>query len=425
MVGSLERDRRVRRLSAAGALAAAVITLVLVSPVLAGSRGPGDLDRSFGHGGLLVVNRAHDFANAVDIGRKGRIVVAGFDTIARRRPNGHPDRSFGKRGLVRLESGVYENPGSYVAVGSSAVAVGPKGAVFVAGRTCSGGCSDFAVSRLTPDGELDQSFGQGGTARIGFEKPDSAALSIAIATGGRLVVGGSTCTSRSCKFALARLDRNGELDPSFGNGGRVTGSFGGGCSFPLGGMALDSRERIVVGGSCQSRIASLARFKPNGEPDRSFGHGGRVTRHVRINGVNALAVDSHDRIDLAGENLNTFGVVRFGSGGKFDSSFGRHGIARADFRRVDFANPHSLKLDSRDRIVVGGYAHARGLGFARFKPDGQINHRFGHDGTRTVGRSEGFSSADSVAIDRRDRIVAAGRQKRNGNPHFGLARLLG
>jgi hypothetical protein len=30
-----------------------------------------------------------------------------------------------------------------------------------------------------------------------------------------------------------------------------------------------------------------------------------------------------------------------------------------------------------------------------------------------------------VAIDSRDRIVGAGRQKRNGHLHFGLARLVG
>jgi uncharacterized delta-60 repeat protein len=403
-----------------------VIALVLVSPVLAGSRGPGDLDRHFGHGGLSVMKRAQDFANAVDIGRKGRIVVAGFHMVGRLRPDGHPDRSFGKRGVVRLESGAYANDGSWVAPGSSSVAVGANGAVFVAGRSCSGGCSAFAVSRLTPEGELDQSFGQGGTARIRCEKPDSEALAITIAAGGRLVVGGSTCTSRSCNFALARLDRNGELDPSFGNGGRVEGSFGGACSFPLGGMALDSRDRVVVGGSCQTGLASLARFKPNGKPDPSFGRGGWVTRYVPIRRVNALAVDSHDRIDLAGANHKTFVVVRFGRGGRFDSSFGDHGLAIADFpQRIDFASPRSLALDSRDRIVVAGYAGGRGMSFARFKPNGHLNHRFGHDGTQSVGRSDGFSSANSVAIDRRDRIVGAGRQKTNGDHHFGLVRLLG
>src|SRR4051794_36132490 len=92
---------------------------------------PGALDRSFGDGGLVTVNSTDDGAHAVDIGRKGRIVAAGLHAVARRLPDGRPDRSFGKRGVVRLDSGPYAN-GS-VAFGSTSVAVGPKGSVFTAG----------------------------------------------------------------------------------------------------------------------------------------------------------------------------------------------------------------------------------------------------------------------------------------------------
>jgi uncharacterized delta-60 repeat protein len=407
MAGAVAGTRCIRRLLVGAVLAALMVALVLVSSVLADSRGPGDLDRAFGRGGLLAVNGTDDGANAVDIGRKGRIVAAGLHAVARRLPNGHPDRSFGEHGVVRLDSGPYSN-GS-VAFGSTSVAVGSKGVVFTAGRTCSDLC-DFAVSRLTPDGELDQSFGQAGTARIDFGRPVDEGLAVETMKGGRVVVGGRTCTEQACKFALARLDRDGELDRSFGDGGKVVGSFGGGgCSFPLGGMALDSRGRIV------------------GEPDRSFGHGGRVAKQVRIRGANALAVDSHDRIDVAGtiRNQTTFMVVRFGSGGRFDSSFGHHGLASADFPGAYYAAPTSVALDSRNRVVVGGYAGGQGFAFARFKPNGHVNHRFGHDGTQTVGRGDGFRGVNSVAIDRRDRIVGAGQQKGNRHRHFGLVRLLG
>lgn len=419
-----------RRRSAGGTFAAGVsaLVLVLVSPVLAGSGGPGRLDPSFGQGGLLAMNRTRDSAYAVDIGRKGRIVVAGLRTVARLQPNGHPDRSFGRRGIVRLESGAYAGHRSFVARGSSAVAVDAKGAVYVAGAACSDTSSfrcDFVVSRLTKTGELDQSFGQGGTTRIGFEEPVSRALSIAIAAGRRLVVAGTTCDGH-CEFALARLDRNGDLDSSFGEGGKVVGSLGG-CSFAPSGMALDSRDRTVLAGSCRGHVASLVRFTPNGRPDRSFGQGGRVTREVPIGSVNALAVDSRDRIDVAGRYLGSGGVVRFGRGGGFDSSFGYQGVARpAHISRRGSTDPTSVALDSRGRIVVAARAlRPRGLSFARFKPDGHVNRRFGHDGMQLVGGKAGFREANSVAIDRRDRIVGAGRVREHDHPHFVLARLVG
>src|SRR5215217_9745746 len=102
-------------------VATVALTLACAAPTAQAK--PGALDRSFGDGGLLSVKRTDEGANAVDIGRKGRIVAAGLHTIVRRLPNGDPDKSFGNRGVVRLDSGAYASPLSYVAFGSSSVAV--------------------------------------------------------------------------------------------------------------------------------------------------------------------------------------------------------------------------------------------------------------------------------------------------------------
>ena len=78
---------------------------------------------------------------------------------------------------------------------------------------------------------------------------------------------------------------------------------------------------------------------------------------------------------------------------------------------------------------MAGFAF--GLSFARFTPHGHLDHRFGHRGRVLTGRSigkgsgQGLYGATSVAIDRRDRIVASGFQKRNGEHHFAVVRLLG
>jgi uncharacterized delta-60 repeat protein len=420
---SVKWSRRSRCIGTAGVLSAAAMA-ILVSPLLAGAGRAGDLDPSFDHNGRRVVSRARDDANAVDIGRKGRIVVAGNHNVARLRQNGHLDESFADHGIARLRSGAYAGDASFVARGSSSVAVGPKGGVFVAGATCSApGSCDFAVSRLTPDGELDRSFGQGGTARIGFAKPDSSALAIQIVRGGKLVVGGNSCDESGCDLALARLHRDGRLDRFFGNGGRVVGSFGR-CGESLGGMATDSHHRIVLDSTCQNHIVTLARFEQNGGLDSSFGRGGTVTRgFIFINRADALAIDSHDRIDVAGRNHKGFGVVRFGSKGRYDSSFGDHGTARADFSNPDYVAVTSAAIDSHGRIVIAG--EASGFSFARFKPQGRVDREFGNDGTVVAGRRSGFRQAESVAIDRGDRIVASGLHQKHGEKHFALMRLLG
>jgi hypothetical protein len=78
---------------------------------------------------------------------------------------------------------------------------------------------------------------------------------------------------------------------------------------------------------------------------------------------------------------------------------------------------------------VGGTAF--GLSFARFTPHGHVDRHFGQYGQVVTGRSvgggggQGLRGATSVAIDRRDRIVASGFQRKHRKHHFAVVRLLG
>lgn len=399
--------KRRRGLLAAGS-AAALFALLLAA--FAYARSAGRLDRSFGDRGISVVSAARDRTESLDIGRKGRIVLAGYSTVARLLPNGRLDQSFGDGGIVKLQiSGDQLAPWS--------VAIGRRGGVFLAGADCptQDNC-EFAVKHLTREGKLDLSFGNDGTARIAFPRDHAEALSIEIARGGDLIVGGFGCRPGLCGVALARLNPDGSLKRSFGDHGKVVTPFGG-CAPDFGGMALDSRGRIAVGGSCDAhRVVSVVRFHPNGKLDRSFGHRGHTTKHVFIGKAMALAIDSRNRIDLAGSRANAYGVVRFKSNGRFDSAFGKHGTAKATFPVNRHVAVHAMAIDSRGRIVVAG--HATGMGFARFKRGGSVDRRFGHRGVTMLGQGEGLHFASSVAIDRRDRIVAGARHR---VPHSGGA----
>jgi uncharacterized delta-60 repeat protein len=411
-------------------VAAATVLIVGAAAALGSSRSAGRPDPSFGNDGKVVVGRAHGFANAVTVGQSSRIVLGGDHSVVRLRSNGHLDRSFADGGIATLTSGPYATHPSSVAAGSSSLALGPAGAVYLAGSSCSDfeHC-DFAVSRMTPDGALDGSFGDAGTALIHLPKPNSEAQAIAKSPQGGLIVAGTGCVgASSCEFEIVRLNRFGDLDSSFGHGGRVTGSFGG-CPNGLGSMQLDSRGRIVVGGSCPPHIAQLARFHPNGSPDASFGAGGTVRRHVFITNVEALAIGSHDRIDAAGPAHKAFGAVRFGHHGGYDSSFGDHGRAKVKFPNADHRSVDAAAIDSRGRIIVAGAVQDAGsrstFSFARFKPAGGVDRGFGHHGRVEVERGKGVQDAASVAIDGRDRIVGAGPHNRHGRKRYAAVRLLG
>jgi hypothetical protein len=150
---------------------------------------------------------------------------------------------------------------------------------------------------------------------------------------------------------------------------------------------------------------------------------------VFINNIDGLALASHNRIDLAGPTHKAFGVVRFGRTGKYDSSFGDHGTTKATFRKAQHRRVDAAAIDSRGRIIIAGTVQDEGFrstfAFARFKPGGRVDRRFGKHGTVEVGRSQGFEDAASVAIDRRDRIVGAGPYVRHGRMRFAVVRLLG
>ena len=429
------QSRPPRRRAVAGATA---LCLALIIATAAHAKSAGDLDPSFGHHGLRIVRSTDEASDAVAMGQKGRIVVSGGRTVARLRSNGRLDRSFANGGIANIGTPARIYEGGY-----ASLAVGRHGEIYAGAETCNAGetrCG-FAVSRLRRDGAVDRSFGQDGTTSVLFPGGESSPPSIAIARGGKVLVAGLMCPRgylRDCNLALARLDRHGRLDSSFGHGGTLSASVGRGgrcrsIRAQFSPTALDSRGRIVMGAFC-GHTAWLARFMPNGHFDHSFGKHGKVRRgHLGISVLSALTVAPKDRIDVAGpRHSNAYRVVRFQRNGKVDSSFGSHGNATAKFpeKQVDYVYPTSAAIDSRGRIVVAGTAF--GLSFARFTPHGHVDRHFGQHGQVVTGRSvgggstgQGLRGATSVAIDRRDRIVASGYQRKNRERHLAVVRLLG
>src|SRR5262249_11256642 len=85
-----------------------------------------------------------------------------------------------------------------------------------------------ACQELDPQsaaGDLDPTFGNGGKVTTGFSGNDIATC-VAIQSDGKIVVGGtSTDPAGNSDFALARYNTDGSLDPSFGFNGKVTTDF--------------------------------------------------------------------------------------------------------------------------------------------------------------------------------------------------------
>jgi uncharacterized delta-60 repeat protein len=325
---------------------------------LARYRRNGDLDRTFSHNGK-VEGGVPGNARAVTIDSHGRIVVAGgFHTccvdrtsylvLARYRPNGTLDDSFGWEGKVEAETGesetlVIDSEGRIVVPcyrdgDSGMTRYMPDGrldpslgtdclvttdgrfgadAIDSRGRFLAGGFVgvpghpyryDFAVSRYKADGTPDPSLDGDGLVTTHVGRRGSAS-SLTIDPEGRIIAAGYVENGRSNKgdFAVVRYRADGQLDAKFGDGGVVTTRFGRDHDDNAVSVALDSHRRIVVLGETQGshswiRDFALARYLPNGRLDRSFSRNGKVTTSFSGGSDDAYAVmvDSQDRIVAAG-----------------------------------------------------------------------------------------------------------------------------
>jgi uncharacterized delta-60 repeat protein len=139
-----------------------------------------------------------------------------------------------------------------------------------------------ASTVLAGPGQLDPTFGNGGKITLGFGGTVARATAVAVQPDGRIVVVGRAQTSStpaSADFAVVRFTPDGTLDPTFGAGGKVNTDFFGNED-GANAVALQPDGKIVVGGyairASGGMTFALARYGANGQLDAAFGTGGKV-----------------------------------------------------------------------------------------------------------------------------------------------------
>jgi uncharacterized delta-60 repeat protein len=239
---------------------------------------------------------------------------------------------------------------------------------------------------------------------------------------GRIVVAGHWALSdRSGPIeeglALARYLPDGHLDQSFGNGGKVTGP-------TLAADAAVQRDgKVVIVGLPFNEFGPasvvLARYEPNGSVDPSFGKDGEVKTGFQGRWWSALAValQADGKIVVAGPRRPGSGwaLVRYLPDGRLDPGFGAGGLVLTDFGpgREDV---YALAIQRDERIVAAGGARG-GPAVARYLPNGRLDPSFGRGGKV----SANFGSSDAVAIQPDGKIVLVGGAG-DGGAGFALIR---
>jgi uncharacterized delta-60 repeat protein len=160
----------------------------------------GELDTSFGSGGVVVTDMGTDFdeAGGVVVQGDGKILVSGHTSsgygLARYNTNGSLDTSFGGDGIVTTELDVDAT--------GFAVALQADGKILVSGTTDAG----LTVARYNSNGSLDATFDGDGLFNIDFGGLGTVGCSIKALSGGVILVAGTSWASTTnTDFALARL----------------------------------------------------------------------------------------------------------------------------------------------------------------------------------------------------------------------------
>lgn len=222
--------------------------------VMARFTSEGQLDTTFGSGGTAPLA---DGAGAIALQADGKILVGG-GSLSRYKTDGSLDTIFGIGGQVADLAG------------AAAVAVQSNGQIVSAGTiasglSLSGNTTGFGLTEIFPTGFPTFLFGTHGGAITPFPNfPSSGASSMVIQTNTFIVAAGSASTDfQNSSFALARYAPVGQLDSSFGTGGRVTTNFGNNTTANIGAIALQSDGKIVAVGQASSNGLVVARYLGN------------------------------------------------------------------------------------------------------------------------------------------------------------------
>lgn len=364
---------------------------VTTSPVIGRLNPDGSFDTSFGSNGEVFYDDWNGGPQNIALTKDGEIVVETLVQlpdktigyyVGRLNPDGTPDLSFAGTGSEEIRVG--RQPYSYI----WKVAVQSDGKIVLVGS--GSGTSGFLAARLNIDGSRDETFGKNGEVYVSFASLGGSlvyAETVEIQSDGKLILAGETTgTIPDCLYLIppppgscyemsggppgeirptmgvvARLNADGSLDPTFGQGGElILSSFGTVTS-----VAERTDGDIVLGGASglDTPQGVVALLNADGSYDTTFGTGGLVLNPnsgwvyqvmVRTDGSIVALEDTY--LTVRGSDFSK-SVVILRANGSPDLAFGTNsqvlGSSFPEPFHPFYDNSALLTLQPDGKIVIG------------------------------------------------------------------------
>jgi uncharacterized delta-60 repeat protein len=269
-----------------------------------------------------------------------------------------------------------------------------------------GGLGALGVTRFLSNGNVDSTFGSGGSATI-FSSTDSYfASDIVIRPDDRIVIGGSVQlqSKQDRDFAIFALSANGQTDNAFAGGAQVLPTDLLGGDDDIAAIKLLGDGRIVATGSAADSLGNpqlaIALYSASGQLDQTFDADGLLTTPALGAAAGAhLAVQGSTNILLLDPTGPSIAVARFTPEGILDNTFGIGGVVSSvNDPKKGAASGGDLAVEPSGNIIVGfgtGQSGTQTDHLVRLFPAGSTDTSFKDTGTLV---STGFQNTGIALI---------------------------
>lgn len=399
---------------------------------------PGTLDETFGEIGRTTTHLYPGaIENGFDIGLQpdGKIIVKGFFSeehqhfLLRYNFNGTIDSTFGNQGQVPV--GFISDLGNH-----NSLIVDDSGRILVLSGDYIFGESNFILNRYTSEGLPDITFGVNGCQSYYINQPYASPRLIKVRPDGKMLISG-ILNSNSFVF-ITCITPEGIIDNSFGQNGTIIVPIDmveGPKFYSLG---IQPGNKLIIAGTFDyyyQRDIFCIRIDENGNIDNQFGTNGKA--FLDFNENDELSVDMIIQPDSKilisctdHTGYGDFAIARFNTNGQLDNTFGNAGKRVIDLNDCgDVDNFKSMCLQFGGKILLTGqsycnYYYKYDFSLVSLNPDGSMDTDFGNNGVVEVDFDLWHDGAVKSVIQGDNRIVTVGTGQINNNDDIGLCRIL-
>ena len=287
---------------------------------------------------------------------------------------------------------------------------------------CGGGSSNSDVASLV-SGSLDKTFANNGVKTDGGANIDYINYLKCKADNSILTAGATYKSNGESDSILSQYDNSGALDNGFANSGKMISGLSNDDEVKK--LATDSNGNIYLVGYSSTNSNGdnefmLAKFKPDGNIDNSFGNSGMVKEWIIGDIIKGRAIAVHNNYIIVGSVNKTqkqVTISKYDFNGNIDFNFGI-GIGGSNNNDIDI---NDLVIDSSGNTYIVGWIQNsdKDIEIIKLKPNGQLDASFNNSGVKTIDSGNGDDKGMAIKLDNSGHIIVAGIS----NQYMFLARL--